>query len=129
MTAATKILERRARVWDQAKALADRAADENRNFTAEEQASWDGMNAEIDALDTRAQEIEAGEQADRMGAMEGRQRPADNGATELRSFLRGETRARRFDVLPSGPVNYRALSVSADPASSPRRSTSGWSST
>jgi HK97 family phage major capsid protein len=103
MTAAKKILERRANVWEQAKALADRAADENRNFTGEEQASWDSMNAEIDALDVRAKAIEAGEKraadaAAAMGAVEGRQRPADSNVAELRSFLRGETRQRAFRV-------------------------------
>lgn len=119
MTAANKILERRARVWEQAKGLADSAADENRNFTAEEQASWDGMNAEIDALDKRAQEIQNGEKRahetearmaslDGASTAEGRAQLAKPENDQLRAFLRGETRSRRYDVAPSG-TSFRDL--------------------
>jgi HK97 family phage major capsid protein len=49
-----RLRERRANVWEQAKSLADKAADENRAFNGEEQSQWDTINAELDALDKRA---------------------------------------------------------------------------
>lgn len=48
-----RLRERRANVWEQAKELADRAADENRAFSAEEQGQWDAQNEELNTLDTR----------------------------------------------------------------------------
>lgn len=48
-----RLRERRANVWEQMKAIADKAAEDNRNFSAEEQGSWDAMNDELDKLDAR----------------------------------------------------------------------------
>lgn len=123
--AVKKLRERRAGVWDQAKALADSAADENRALSAEEQGSWDSMNAELDALDRRIKSMLEGEQreadaaaafdklsgrpvekADAPGAGGERQKAQ---AAELRKFLRGEG-GRTFDINPEGPVETRVLS-------------------
>ena len=55
-----RISVERAKIWEQAKALLDGAATESRNFDAEEQAQFDRMTADLDALDaTRAQLIDA----------------------------------------------------------------------
>jgi HK97 family phage major capsid protein len=117
-----RLRERRANVWEEAKSLADVAAEENRNFSAEEQGKWDALNGEIDQLDTRIKsaletekrakdtdnlynEIRGGKPEPRTPDDAKRQQGND----ELRSFLRGE-KGRYYDVLPSGPINYRVLS-------------------
>lgn len=119
MSEVTKALqERRARVWEQAKALADTAADENRNFSGEEESSWQTLNAELDALDSRIKAVVDGEQRakdaeDAMTKLRGepRQQPAGPGGVdieELRAFLQGETNARVFNIAP-GPPSRRDL--------------------
>lgn len=120
-----RLRERRANVWEQAKALADAAADENRAFSAEEQGTWDGLNAELDTLDKRiksALDVEerakaADEAFERIAGkpVEGDARQGQPGNDELRSFLRGEG-PRAFDVRPNGPVNFRDLSKLTDGA-------------
>jgi HK97 family phage major capsid protein len=117
-----RLRERRANVWEEAKSLADVAAEENRNFSAEEQGKWDALNGEIDQLDTRIKsaletekrakdtdnlynEIRGGKPEPRTPDDAKRQQGND----ELRSFLRGE-KGRYYVVLPSGPINYRVLS-------------------
>lgn len=55
-----RISEERAKIWEQAKALLDAAADQSRNLDGEEQAQFDRMTADLDALDaTRAQLLDA----------------------------------------------------------------------
>lgn len=114
--------DRRNNVWEQAKELAERAAEENRAFSAEEQGTWDALNDELDkldkrikaALDTAARSKEADEAFNKIYKQEPApgQRQQDNSqvATELRSFLRGDVGAPRvFDVKPTGPIDYRTL--------------------
>lgn len=115
-----KLNERRQNVWEQAKSLADAAADENRSFSAEEQGTWDALNEELDKLDARMKSAAAAEQRaqDAEKAFESlRGKPEGNGpedeqrsqsSEELRKFLRGEG-ARAFDLAPS-KVNFRDLS-------------------
>lgn len=116
-----RLKERRLSVWEQAKTLADRAAEENRAFSAEEQGSWESMNAELDALDSRMKSILEGEKRakdteDKLAEIDGRpiekgKQPESKTATELRAFLRGEQGAPRYyDVRADGPVNFRDLS-------------------
>jgi HK97 family phage major capsid protein len=117
-----RLRERRGNVWEEAKSLADVAAEENRNFSAEEQGKWDALNGEIDQLDTRIKsaletekrakdtdnlfnEIRGGKPEPRTPDESKRQQGND----ELRSFLRGE-KGRYYDVMPTGPINYRVLS-------------------
>lgn len=59
---AKRLRDRRQNVWEQAKALADVAAEENRAFSAEEQGTWDSLNEELDKLDTRIKAVLDGEQ-------------------------------------------------------------------
>jgi HK97 family phage major capsid protein len=127
-----KLRERRAQVWEQMKAIADRSTEENRNLTAEEQGQWDVMNEELDKLDQRIKsaldtEQRAKDADDAFNRLHGggqgpsqrgsQQRGSDGGqaggqggdrSDELRSFLRGE-RGRFYDVTPDGPVDYRSL--------------------
>lgn len=116
-----RLRERRLSVWEQAKTLADRAAEENRAFSAEEEGSWQTLNAEIDALDKRMQAILEGEKRakdteDKLAEIEGRpiekgKQPESEVSTKLRAFLRGEAGAPRvLEVKPEGPVNFRDLS-------------------
>ena len=117
---AKALRERRQNVWEQAKALADKAAEENRAFSGEEEATWTALNAELDALDKRIKAVLEGEQRakdaeDAMTRLRGEPRkggkggPEQPGDEELRKFLRGEG-PRAFDVRPHGPVNFRDLS-------------------
>lgn len=119
---AKQLQQRRQGVWEQAKGLADKAAEENRTFTGEEEASWTALNSELDALDRRIKAVIDGEQRakdaeDAMSRLRGEPRKkggqagSQNGINdnELRSFLRGEG-PRAFDVRPDKPVNFRDLS-------------------
>lgn len=121
---AKRLRERRQKVWEQAKALADAAADENRAFSSEEQGTWDALNEELDNLDKRIKSVldgekrakEADEAFERLNGKPQTRNGESGGAgnesptgSELRAFLRGE-KGRYYDVLPTGPVNYRVLS-------------------
>ncbi len=118
-----RLREQRLNVWEQAKALAERAAEENRAFTGEEQGQWDTLNAELDALDRRMSSIAEGEKRAKeteakFAEVEGRHVDAAKAGgersqtdQELRAFLRGDQGAPRFyDVKPQGPVSFRDLS-------------------
>lgn len=120
-----RLRERRANVWEQAKELADRAAEENRQFSGDEEGSWTALNSELDALDKRIKNVIDGEQRakdteDAFAKLEGQQKEQrggrreqqggveQGGRSELRKFLAGEG-PRFFDVVPEGPVNFRAF--------------------
>jgi HK97 family phage major capsid protein len=99
---AQMLTEKRANVWEQAKALLDNAASEKRDLTAEEQQSYDKMTADlnemrsvIDKLNEDRKTAEASEAALRSLAERPATTPAapaQNFDDELRSFLRGEKR-------------------------------------
>lgn len=125
-----RLRDRRANVWEQAKEIAERAAEENRQFTAEEQGQWDAMNGELDALDTRIKSAldteerakSANEAFERIHGrpQERGSQPEEQQASQLRAWMRGEG-PRFFDVRPDGPldirkVQQRALSVGTDTA-------------
>ena len=114
-----RLRDRRHNVWEQSKEVADRAADENRAFTAEEQGTWDGLMGELDALDKRikaALEVEerakaADDAFDKLaGKPADKTKPQAPETGELRAFLLGEPGApRSYEVRPSGPVDYRNI--------------------
>jgi HK97 family phage major capsid protein len=116
-----RLQERRAQVWEQAKALADRAADENRAFTAEEEGSWQSLNGELNALDARIKNVLDGEQRakdteDAFARLQGR--PAEKKAgdepspsSELRAWMRGQG-GRTMWVPPRG-IEQRDLTTAA----------------
>ncbi len=118
-----RLRDRRLNVWEQAKELADRAAEENRAFTPEEQSSWDSSNGELDALDKRIKNVIDGEQRakdteDAFSKLEGQPVTGKNGnlpenkrVAELRAFALGAPGApRHYDIRPEGPVEQRLLS-------------------
>ncbi len=111
----SRLLERRANLVNQMREVAERAVDENRDMSAEEDRQFTEMNAEVDALqkradamlegEKRAQEIEASF-ADISGKPQERKTTQDDkGESELRSFLLGESGKRFFDV----PVERRDI--------------------
>jgi HK97 family phage major capsid protein len=116
-------------VWEKSKEIADRAADENRQFTGEEQSSWVSLQAEMKAIDERIKAMLDGEQReadaaaafDKLagGKVEKANAPGAEGehrkktSVELRKFLRGEG-GRAIDIMPppiaEGGVETRVLS-------------------
>lgn len=127
-----KLAERRQQIWHEMKALADGPAVEGRQFTGEEQSSWDTMNADLEATDRRIKSMQEGEQreADAAAAFDklagGRVERADapgaggpsgdhrkRTSAELRKFLRGEG-GRSIEIAPrpldEGGVETRVLS-------------------
>lgn len=117
---------RRANVWEQMKALADKASEENRAFSAEEQGQWDVMSEELDkldarikaALDTEQRNKDADDAFNRLHGGKGKGDNKDDGLrgaqtevdnTELRAWMRGESRSRFFDVRPKGRVDWAGL--------------------
>jgi HK97 family phage major capsid protein len=126
-----RLQERRNTVWEQSKAIADLAADEDRNMSGDEERKWNENTAELDALDKRITDILAGEQrakdaADSMDRLAGKAvdrnagagsgaggRSAEQEAEELRKFLRGETRI--FELGLPNAVERRSLLDSNTP--------------
>lgn len=119
-----RLRERRQQVWEQAKGIADKAADEQRNFSGEEESQWQGLNAELDALDKRIKNVVDGEQRakdieDAYGRLEGQPKTSTDGnrsvdqsskAMEIRAMLLGEAGAPRgVEVKPEGTFNARSL--------------------
>ncbi|AEM87083.1 phage major capsid protein [Streptomyces violaceusniger] len=111
-----RLQERRANVWEQAKALLDKAEGENRDLTAEEETTYQKLNGDLDAIDARVKDMVEAEQRSKdadaafaalldrpAGA---RQQPREEDS-ELRRFARGELRS--IDIRPEGPVNFRDL--------------------
>jgi len=53
----SNLREKRANIWEQMKALSDRATAENRDLSAEETVSYNKMEADLDALTKRLIEV------------------------------------------------------------------------
>jgi HK97 family phage major capsid protein len=118
-----RLRERRAKVWEQAKRVADVAADENRAFSGEEEGQWQSLNAELDALDKRIKnvldgEARAKETEDAYARLEGQpvvkadatRGQKDGVVDELRAMLAGTPGApRSIEVKSDKPVNFRTL--------------------
>jgi HK97 family phage major capsid protein len=118
-----RLREARAGIWEQAKTVADRAADENRAFSAEEQGTWDALNEELNkydariksAIDTEQRNKDAEDAFNRLSGkpvVPGQRGDGGGGDTtndELRAFLTGD-RGRYYDVLPQGRTDFRTLS-------------------
>lgn len=117
-----RLRERRGKVWEEAKSLADTAADENRAFAGEEEQKWQQLNGELDALDKRIKNILDGEKraadTERQFAEirgepepqtpEGERRKSTN--AELRKFLAGEG-PRAIELRFEQPIDFRALAM------------------
>ena len=64
----TKLREQRLNTWEQAKAVAEAAAEEKRSMTGEEERQWDEANNELTKLDERISSLLKGEQRDKDAA-------------------------------------------------------------
>jgi len=110
-----QLAEKRANTWEQAKALLDAAAEAKRDLSAEEEQSWQRMNADLDGIDARMKSIAEAEQrnADAAEAFakiaatkpEGRGAAESPVMDEVRSFLVGE----RGTVTLDRDVKFRDL--------------------
>lgn len=110
-----QLQEKRANTWEQAKSLLDAAADEKRDLTAEEEQSWQRMNADLDGIAARMKSITDAEarEADINEAFANLEQRKPQGPAggesqvmdDVRSFLRGE----RTHVEVERDVKFRDL--------------------
>lgn len=99
-------VEQRQRAWEAAKALLDTAAAEKRDLTAEEEASYNKMNDELNERAARIEALKADaereakiEAATREIAGQVRQtKAASTDADTIRSMARGEMRSFTFET-------------------------------
>ncbi|MYU24022.1 phage major capsid protein [Streptomyces sp. SID8352] len=108
--------ERRATIWEQAKALLDAAEKEKRDLSAEEETQYQALNADLDRIDARATQLAEAEQRNKDAEeafakllarpADQRQAPQDKDS-ELRRWARGEVRGIDIPV-PAG-VAFRDL--------------------
>jgi HK97 family phage major capsid protein len=120
--AVKKLLERRANLVNQMREVAERAVDENRDMSADENRQFTEMNAEVDALQERADAMLTGEKRakeieDSFATLSGKPQERktseqDNGVNaELRAWMRGQG-GREFVVPPKG-MEQRDLTTSS----------------
>lgn len=114
-----RLFGERNNAWEQAKALLDHAAEEKRDLTAAENEQYDRIMDAIDTIGARAKKLQDDENTAKQSeeslrslmstpVREGTpEQKAEVGATELRSFFRGE---RRELIIPRS-AEARALSV------------------
>lgn len=112
-----QLVEARARAWEAAKEINERSVADGADGTlsAEDQATWDKANTDIDALDSRVKALVDAEQRSR--DLESALKPfgvesrkvdgdgdEDGEAAEVRKFLTGETRS--LAVAPKGSRSF-----------------------
>lgn len=98
-------MQARARAWEQAKALLDKAADEKRDLTAEEKQSYDRINGELNERQTVIEQLRKDEARELELAAATRDivRPAVEArgekteADQIRALARGEVRSLNFE--------------------------------
>ncbi|MFB7866993.1 phage major capsid protein [Streptomyces sp. NPDC056069] len=119
-----RLQERRANVWEQAKALLDAAEEAKRDLTAEEEQTYQRLNADLDAIDARAKDMAEAEQRakdadasfrqllEQQPAPEARGGAADQEVARVRDWLTGKSGSRSLDVMPDAtmPLDQRTLS-------------------
>ncbi|WP_060952399.1 phage major capsid protein [Streptomyces hygroscopicus] len=111
-----RLQERRANVWEQAKALLDAAEAEGRDLTAEEETTYQKLNGDLDAIDTRVKDMVEAEQrakdadaafAQLLAKTPEAQPRGQEENSELRRWARGEVRS--IDIRPEAGVSFRDL--------------------
>jgi HK97 family phage major capsid protein len=110
-----RLRDRRLSVWEDAKGIAERAVDENRALTAEEQGQWDSLNVELDNLDKRIKSAIDTEQRSKdadeaFNRLENKPKTGSGqesrSASELRAFMRGDQGAPRvYEIRPEGQIS------------------------
>jgi HK97 family phage major capsid protein len=125
---AKRLRDSRLNIWNDAKKIAEDAAQENRALTDEEQGRWDSYQEQMTKLDTRIRAVldtekRAKETDDAFDALSGRkpeqgqaQRTAGGGhmLEEVRKWARGEEGAPKYLEIrhnEPGPINYRVLTT------------------
>lgn len=120
-----KLVEARARVWEQTKEILERSG--TGPLDADDETAYQAANAELDSLDVRIAEVE--DLIDRddaaQASLENSQRLAERGAgtpapqaddnselAQLRSLMAGERRAVEFSA--PNPAEQRVLNTSDD---------------
>jgi HK97 family phage major capsid protein len=102
MASINEMRAERARIFEQAKALVQRAETEDRDLSAEERSAWDEMNADIDELARQINETERRERIDAVRASLDpdngveRRTPEKDFERRFSAFLAGETRSFEF---------------------------------
>lgn len=124
-----RLLEQRANVWEQTKELLDRAADENRDLSAEENEQYERANTTLDEIDARRKDLEeqarAAKDAQEFLSTLGPKDPTPDkrsAADELRAAFKGEHRdgyTAKFS-----PQEVRDLTVGTSTAGGDTRPTS-----
>lgn len=93
--------EARAKAWEQAKALLDHAASENRDLSAAESEQFDRINADIDQRSALIESVRAAEEREARAAEAAKGfevRTESRGDEDiLRSIAMGETRSHTFE--------------------------------
>lgn len=108
--------EERLSCWEQAKALNESVLEAKRDFTAEEQVTWDKLNTRMGEIDTRVQGLKKSIEDTRASEeafasllakpVEEKQAPKTDA---LREFFAGRG-GKVFEVRADGPTDFRALS-------------------
>ena len=128
---ANRLRDRRLNVWNEARGYVEKAAEENREMTAEENGTWERLMEELDKIDEKIGGVLKAEQRskdaddafNKIGKRPVEQRRGGDGASypadstgkdvdaEIRSFLRGEKRAVELahNTEGLGPLNVRTL--------------------
>ena len=97
-------IEARAKAWESAKALLDRASEEKRDLTAEEQVQFDRINSELEERAAAIENIRKIEEREAKAAELARGFEVATGASAsdtdlLRAIARGEVRSHEFRTL------------------------------
>jgi HK97 family phage major capsid protein len=126
---AKRLRDRRLNVWEEAKGIAEKAAEENRSLSEEEQGRWDALQEEMQKLDVRIRAVldtekRAKEADDAYDALSGKSPAKGQAVTtaggskmlqEVRAWARGDEGAGRvLEVRRDpglGPINYRVLTT------------------
>jgi len=128
---AKKLNDRRLNVWNEARSIIEKGAEENRDLSAEEQGTWLRMMEELDKIDSKIEGVLAAEKRakdtdDAFNAIigkdvdkrrQGRTEPTHSQAAgdEIRAWFRGDAGNRPLEVSHDparGPISYRSLVTS-----------------
>ncbi|WP_329615653.1 phage major capsid protein [Streptomyces brevispora] len=123
----TRLKERRANIWEQTKELLDAAearGGDDSKLTADEEQTYQRLNADLDAIDARAKEMAEAEQRtkdadeafrsllEKDPAPEAR-RGAEKGEVDrVRAWLTGQSGTRSLDIRPDSPLPLDARALS-----------------
>ena len=96
---AKRLRDRRLSVWEEAKGIAEKAAEENRSLSEEEQGRWDALQEEMQKLDTRIRAVldtekRAKDADDAFDALSGKKPAAGTAAATAATTASGSSSGR-----------------------------------